>query len=132
MAHPEQWLKSAIETAAGCDAYPLVAPESAPLPFVTYARSSTAREGSLAAPLPEPVPPVATFTVEIYATTYMAAKQLADSVREALHNFNGTAEGVTILYTLLAEERDGDPVFYDGQDKPVYYVEHTYTVRWEE
>jgi hypothetical protein len=132
MAHPEQWIKSAIEASAGCDAYPMIAPEAAPLPFVAYARTSTNREGSLAAPLPVAIPPVATFSVEIYAGTYMAAKQLADDVRGGLHNFNGTADGVTILYSSLVEERDGDPVFFDGQDKPVFFVEHTYQVRWEE
>lgn len=132
MAYPEQWLKAAIEAATDCAAWPLDVPEGASLPYVTYARTGTSREGSLAAPLPVAIPPVATFQVEIYAATYLQAKELADDVRQAIHNFNGTAEGVTILYSSLAEERDGDPVFFDGQDKPVFFVEHTYTVRWEE
>ena len=132
MAFPEQWAKGAIEAAAGCQAFPMIAPEAAPLPYIVYGRSSTARETIMAGAAPVMVAPAATFQVEIYAATYTEAKTLADLVRLAMHNFNGQAYGLTIRNCLLAEERDGDPVFFDGQDKPTYSVEHTYQIRWEE
>ena len=78
------------------------------------------------------VAPAATFQVEIYAATYTAAKTLADQVRQAMHNFHGAAYGMTIRQSLLTEERDGDAVFFDGQDKPTFSVEHVYQIRWEE
>jgi hypothetical protein len=132
MPFPEQWAKAAIEAAGSCSAYPLIAPESAALPYVIYGRVSTARESIMAGSVAVNVSPAGTFQVEIYAATYSESKTLADSVRLALHNFNGTASGVTIRQCLLLEERDGDPVFFDGQDKPTFMVEHTYQIRWQE
>lgn len=130
MPFPEQWAKSAIETAAGCQAWPLIATESAALPYVVYGRTGTDHVNNIAGvPITDPS---ATFQVEIYAATYYSAKTLADEVRVAMHNFTGTASGVTIRSSLLIDERDGDPVFFDGQDKPTYSVEQTYQIRWEE
>lgn len=132
MPYPESWAKAAIETAGSCLAYPLIAPESAALPYVIYGRSSTTRETIMAGAIAVNVSPSAEFVVEIYAATYSASKVLADLIRLALHNFNGTANGVTIRQALLLEERDGEPVFFDGQDQPTYVVEHTYKIRWQE
>jgi hypothetical protein len=132
MAYPEQWLKSAIETAGGCLAYPMEAPEGAALPYVIYGRTSTQRETIMAGPTPVNVNPSAQFSVLLYAPTYSGVKTLADFVRAALHNFNGTASGVTIRECLILEELDGSPDYLEGQDKPTYAVEHTYQIRWEE
>ena len=104
MPFPEQWAKAAIEAAASCQAFPLIAPESAALPYVIYGRTGTDRATAMyGAPLN--VNPAGTFQVEIYAATYSQAKTLADSVRAAMHNFNGTASGITIRLCLLLEER---------------------------
>jgi hypothetical protein len=132
MPFPEQWAKNAIEGAASCQAYPMIAPESASLPYVVYGRTSTDRIVDMAAPPGSAFPPAAQFQVEIYAATYFSAKTAADLVRQVLHNFTGTASGVTIRSSLLTDERDGDPVFFDGQDKPTFSVEQTYQIRWEE
>lgn len=132
MPYPEQWLKAAIETAGSCLAYPMEAPEGASLPYVIYGRTSTQRETIMAGPTPVNVNPSAQFSVLLYASTYSAVKTLADLVRAALHNFNGTANGVTIRECLILEELDGSPDYLEGQDKPTYTVEHTYQIRWEE
>jgi hypothetical protein len=129
---PEQWTKKAIETATGCQAYPLIAPEAAALPYVVYGRISTDRGTNMAVNANIVFDPSAQFQVEIYAATYFSAKTLADQVRQAAHNFTGTAYGVTIRSSLLVDERDGEPVFFDGQDKPTFSVEQTYQIRWEE
>jgi len=123
-------MRSAIEMATSCSAYPQVVPESAAVPFVVYARVGTTRE-SLGVP-GVTFPPTGNFTVEIYADTYSQVKTLADQVRVALVNFNGTANGATITSVLLNDERDGDPIFFNGQDKPTYMVEHSYQIRWSE
>jgi hypothetical protein len=129
MASPEAWLRSAIEDAADCAAYPLQAPETVAPPYVLYSRSSTARErdlnGSAGAP-------VGTFAVEIYADGYTDAKALADLVRGAVNDFSGIAEGSTIDDVELTEEADGDPVYFDGRDKPTYVISQTYLIRWQE
>jgi|688.fasta_scaffold258565_2 hypothetical protein len=129
MAYPEQWLKAAIETAGGCLAYPMEAPEGAALPYVIYGRTSTQREAHLGGDTPSPQ---GQFSVLLYSQTYSGVKSMADLVRAALHNFNGTASGVTIRQCLILEELDGSPDYLEGQDKPTYTVEHTYQIRWEE
>ena len=127
----EQWVKSAIEAAAGCDAYPMIAPESASVPYVVYGRTATDRAAALYGS-GVILNPSAQLQLEIYAATYSSAKTLANALRSAMHNFTGTASGVTIRSSLLTEERDGDPVFFDGQDRPTFSVEQTYQIRWEE
>lgn len=131
-AYPEQWLKAAIETAGSCLTYPMEAPEGAALPYVIYGRTSTQRETIMAGATAVNVNPSAQFSVLLYASTYSAVKTLADLVRVALHNFNGTANGVTIRECLIVEELDGSPDYLEGQDKPTYTVEHTYQIRWED
>jgi hypothetical protein len=132
MPYPETWLKATVEAATGCPAYPLTAPEQTPLPYVIYGRQSTNREATLAPGLQAAVNPSGTFAVEVYASTYSAAKDAADAIRAALHNFIGTASGVTILHSLLTDERDGDVIFFDGQDRPTFVVEQTLDIRWQE
>jgi hypothetical protein len=132
MPFPEQWAKSAIETSSGCQAFPVIAPEGASVPYVVYGRLSTDRGINMVGNVNVTFSPAAQFQVEIYAATYFSAKTLADAIRQVMHNFTGTANGVTIRSSLLADERDGNPVFFDGQDKPTYSVEQTYQIRWEE
>lgn len=132
MPFPEQWAKAAIEASAGCQAYPVIAPEGASLPYVVYGRMTTDRGMNMAGNVVVAFNPAAQFQVEIYTATYFSAKTLADLIRQAMHNFTGTASGVTIRSSLLMDERDGEPVFFDGQDKPTYSVEQTYQIRWEE
>ena len=129
MAYPEVWIRHAIEDATGRPAYPLTAPESAALPYVVYGRMSTEREFSLGG---TKTSPDGTFLVEIYGLGYATVKDIADQVRLALHGFNHTDSGVTITSSILADERDGEPIFFDGQDIGTYLVEQTYKIRWEE
>lgn len=131
MAIPEVWMKAAIEDACECLAYPVDAPEGAAPPYVTFARASTTRD--TAATLDNAVPNVlGTFSVSIYADSYLQAKELADACREGLHNFSGIAEGVTIELSALNDEVDGQPVYLDGRDRPTYSVDHTYAIHWVE
>ena len=129
MASPEAWLRSAIEEAAGCPAYPLQAPETLAPPFVLYSRTATERErdleGSVGAPR-------GTFAVEVYADGYADGKALADLVRGAVNNFSGTEDGATIEDVELNEEADSDPVFFDGRERPTYVISQTYTITWQE
>jgi hypothetical protein len=135
MAVPQKWFYAAVEAAAGCEAHPLGVPEGVAPPFVVYGRSATTRELVLSDTLQEEpaadvLPPVGTFQVQIYADGYLAAWEIADAIRAALHKFAGTVDGIEIEACLLAEEADGDPVFLEGRDKPTYVVDQVYTVRW--
>ena len=135
MAVPQKWFYAAVEAAAECEAHPLGVPEGVAPPFVIYGRSATTRELVLAdtlqaEPEGDPLPPVGMFQVQIYADGYLASWEIADAIRQALHKYAGTAEGVTIDSCLLMEEADGDPVFLEGRDKPTYVVDQVYAVRW--
>jgi hypothetical protein len=129
MATAESWLKSKIEQASGCSAYPLVVPEAAVPPFAMYARSSTDHELSLSGDVRLAT---ASFTVEIYCDSFVDARSAADAVRDSAHNFYGSVDGLTIHNCILTDEKDGSPVFLDGRDVPTYVIEHTYLIRWTE
>lgn len=129
MASPEAWLRVAIEEAADCPAYPLVAPETLAPPYVIFSRAGTTRERNLGGSFPTPV---GQFSVDVYADGYADSKALADLIRSAVNDFSGEAEGATIQSVELAEELDGDPVFFDGRERPTYVVSQTYLIRWEE
>lgn len=129
MASPEAWLRVAIEEAADCPAYPLVAPETLAPPYVVFSRAATARERRLGGSFGVPA---GTFSVDIYSDGYADCKALADLVRSAVNDFSGTAEGSTIDDVELTEEADGDPVLFDGRERPTYVVSQTYVIRWQE
>ena len=129
MSYPEQWLRQSIEAAAGVGAWPLFAPEGVRPPYAVYRRGSTVRERYLQGQAGQPQ---AEFEVELYADNYVAVKDMAEAVRMACDTFKGTAGSLTIDDVRLADERDGDPVFLDGHDKPTYLVVHTYLIRWTE
>ena len=129
MPVPEIWLKSAIEEATDLLAYPLVVPEGAALPWIVYGRNATQRDLVLGGVSNVPM---GTFDVAVYADSYADAKGYADEIRAAVNNFNGTVGDLTIEAVMLTDERDGDPVFFDGRDVPTYAVQQTYTIRWQE
>lgn len=129
MASPEAWLKSAIEQVAGCNAYPMVVSEGQVPPFVVYMRSATSRVQQLDGTFDAPR---GTFDVQVYDDGYLAVKNTADAVREAVNNFKGPGQGATILSVQLEDERDGDPVFLEGRDLPTFVVDQIYTIRWVE
>lgn len=133
MAVPQTWFCAAIEAAAGCEVYPLAVPEGVSLPFVVYRRASTIRNAAAEALDGSLVEGdsfnYAAFDVQIYADGYLAAWAIADAVRAAMNplfHYEGEAPGDS----RLTEEADGEPVFFDGQDKPTYVVDQTYQVRW--
>jgi hypothetical protein len=129
MGYPESWIRETVETATGRPAHPMAAPESAALPYVVFGRTATEREYSLGG---TKTYPSGTFSLEIYGLGYATVKQLADQVRIALHQFNRAGPGVTISSSILTDERDGEPIFFDGQAIGTYLVEQTYKIRWEE
>ena len=127
MPYPETWLRGAIETAAGCQAWPLAVSEGVSPPFIVYRRASTLRERSL---LQSMESPVASFNVWIVASSYIAAKELAELVRLGVDGFKGSGGGLTIDHAYLTDESDGDVDYDEGQDKPTFTVQQTYEIRF--
>lgn len=100
--------------------YPTVAPQNVTLPCVVYQRISGVREhthdaiGDLARPR---------FQFAAIATTYSAAKLLANAVRVAIDNYAGTVLGVRIDSVLVQNEIDGYNLATDTTSTYMTYVD---------
>ena len=109
--------------------YPVLAPASAALPFVTWRRSAITREQTLGPPMGVPRVSV---EYSIYATTYEQARDTADAMRRVLDGYGGTADNTEVKQTSLENESD-DFVTLAGADMPpVYQVTQTYDIWWQE
>ena len=135
MKSPEAVLRSALIANAtvtglvGSRIYPVLAPASASLPFVTWLRSGIEREQTLGNPMG--VPRV-TVEFSIFGTTYNQARELADAMRLVLDGYGGTADNTQVRQTALENEVD-DFVNLQGSDlPPVYQITQTYDCWWQE
>lgn len=126
---PELWLWEAIQTATDVDAFPMGVPEGVEPPFVTFGRTGTSRERSTQGGT---CTRLGSFEVTIYADTYREAKVLAKAVADALHDFSGTVDDLTIDDVGLEDEADGSPLYLEGRDRPTYSVDQTYRIIWQE
>jgi hypothetical protein len=110
--------------------YPVIAPASAAIPFVTWRRQAVQREATLAGPSG-----IATVTlvVDMYATTYEGVRELADRCRVVLDGFNGAlGNWISVRNVSLLSESDGFVQLAGGELPAVYSVTQTYTVLWQE
>jgi hypothetical protein len=120
----------AVAELAGDRVYPVIAPASAALPFVTWRRQAVQREATLSGPSG-----IATVTlaVDIYATTYESVRDLADRCRQTLDGFNGSlGNWISVRNVSLLNESDGFVQLAGGDLPPVYSVTQTYTILWQE
>ena len=135
MPSPQIWLRSAIEAAAGCNAYPKDSPDDAVAPYAVYERSATSRPLALSDSLDSPAggsaqSPTAAMTVQVFSQDYLDVWAKAEAIVAAVHMFSGEAGGVTIESSIVVDEKDAEPIFYEGEDLPIYVVEITLEVRW--
>lgn len=135
MKSPEAVLRNALVTTTAVSTlissrvYPVLAPASAAMPFVTYRRAGIRRQQTLTGPMG--VPQV-TVELDIYATTYEGARDLADKCRVVLDGYGGTFDNTEVKQVSLENEQD-DFVTLSGADMPpVYSVKQTYDVWWQE
>jgi hypothetical protein len=132
---PEAVLRSAmvgttaVTSLVSSRIYPVLAPASAALPFVTWRRSGIQREQTLGGPMGMPRVSV---EYSIYGTTYEEARQVADAMRGVLDGWTGTALGCTVSQTSLEDESD-DFVTLAGADlPPVYQITQRFDTWWTE
>lgn len=109
--------------------YPLLAPDDAPLPFITWRRSGITRQHSLSGPMGTPTVSV---EFQLYAETYNAARDLADKVRLVLDGYGGTVDTVEVKHVSLDQEYDGFVQLAGSQVPPVYTVVQVYNAIWQE
>lgn len=119
----------ALALLIGTRMYPVLAPASATLPFITWRRSGIQREQTLTRPSGLP-----RVTVEytIYGITYEQARDVADSLRLILDGYGGSANNTEVKQTSLEDESD-DFVTLAGTDlPPVYQITQRYDCWWSE
>jgi hypothetical protein len=120
---------TAVTSLVSSRIYPVLAPASASLPFVTWRRSGIQREQTLGRPMGMPRVSV---EYSIYGTTYEEARQVADAMRLVLDGYGGTSNNTEVKQTSLEDESD-DFVQLAGADlPPVYQVTQRYDCWWSE
>lgn len=129
---PEAWLADTLEAAAGCPAYPVMGREGTLPPYVVFNREGTQDDMALDDELGEKVVSTGTFSVDIYADGYLQAKGIAAAVKMAVRNFSGHSGSLTIIRSVVDDDRDGPPVLLDGRDTPTYTIEQSYRISWLE
>jgi len=121
---------AAVAALVGTGVYPVIAPATANLPFITWRRSGVQREQTLAGPMGMPT---VILTVDCFAETYEAVRDLADKCRLVLDGYGTSeSESVVVKNVSLTNEADGFVQLAGGEMPPVYSVTQTYSVMWVE
>jgi hypothetical protein len=135
MKSPETVLRSALVASASVSAlvgsriFPILAPQTAALPFIVWRRSGISREHTLAGPMG-----VSTVSVEmqLLAATYEQARELADRCRLVLDGYGATLNNTEVKHVSLEQESDDFVQLAGGDLPPVYQVTQTYNIIWQE
>ncbi len=135
MKSPEAVLRSALianATVAGLVStrvYPVVAPASAALPFVTWRRVAIRRQQTLGGPMGMPVTSV---EYSIYGATYEQAREVADAMRSVLDGYGGTSNNTEVKQTSLEQESDDFVTLAGAELPPAYQITQQYDTFWIE
>lgn len=132
---PEAVLRSVIIADAtllshvGTRIYPVIAPASATLPFVTWRRAGIQRQHTLGLPVGVP-----RLSVEysIFSATYEEAREVADRMRAVLDGYGGTVDTVTVKQVSLEQESDDFVDLAGAELPPVFQITMTFDVWWQE
>jgi len=102
--------------------YPLVAAQTATLPYLVYTRIDGDPDHHMSA---ESGFATMRMQIDAYAASYTAVKALANLVRLALNGYQGTVtageNSVNIGSIRLENDQDIAPLLSDGEDVPRYY-----------
>ena len=133
---PEQLLANAlvadpaVAAVVGQRVYPVVAPASADLPFVTWRRTGFQRNQTLGCPMGTGVVLLA---VDVFAVTYGEARDIADKVRQVLDGYGtSVANYVSVRNVSLDTESDGVVQLAGGDLPPILTVNQQYSILWQE
>jgi hypothetical protein len=77
--------------------------------------------------------PTVLLSIELFALTYEAVRDLADRVRRALDGYGGSpSDSVLVSNVSLDNETDGYVQLAGGDMPPVYSVSQTFSIMWSE
>jgi hypothetical protein len=133
---PEQLLANAlvadpaVAAVVGQRVYPVVAPASASLPFVTWRRTGIQRTQTLSGPMGMGL---VLLSVDVYAETYGEARDIADRCRSVLDGYGTAVENyVSVRNVSLDTESDGVVQLAGGDLPPILTVNQQYSILWQE
>jgi hypothetical protein len=133
---PEQLLANAlvadpaVAAVVGQRVYPVVAPASASLPFITWRRTGIQRTQTLSGPMGMGV---VLLSVDVYAETYGEARDIADRCRSVLDGYGTAVENyVSVRNVSLDTESDGVVQLAGGDLPPILTVNQQYSILWQE
>jgi hypothetical protein len=135
MKSPEAVMRNALVTTTVVSSivssriFPLLAPQSAALPFITYRRSGIRRQQTLSGPMGVPQVSV---DFDVYAATYEGARDLADKVRLSLDGYGGTFDNTEVRQVSLENEQDDFVQLAGAEMPPVYSVKLSFDCWWQE
>lgn len=109
------------QTSAGVRVYPHL-PQDATYPAIRYQRIETTRNQALNANVGVTA---ATVQLDCMASSYSAAKALADEVRTILHGYNGSWSSLTAHNVVLESENDLE---YQDGDLLIRWVSQRYRI----
>lgn len=119
----------AVTALVGTRIYPVLAPTSAALPFITYRRTGVRREQSFSGPVGVTT---TSLDLDIFATTYEAARTLSDLCRLALDGWGGTFENTEVKNVSLESESDGFALLQGAEAPPSYTITQSLNIFWQE
>jgi len=99
------------------------------LPLIIWRRSGIERQHSLSGPIGTPT---VSLEMQLLATTYEQARELADKVRLVLDGYGGTLNNTEVKHVYLDQEADDFVQLAGGDLPPVYQVTQTYQIIWQE
>lgn len=119
----------AVALVVGDRVYPVLAPITADIPFITWRRQSVQRQQTLSGPMGMPTVVLA---IDCYALTYQSVRDLSDKVRRVLDGWGQQKLGSDIRHVALDGESDGFVQLAGGDAPPVYQVTMTFSILWQE
>lgn len=137
MSAPHVWLREQIEDATEITAWPVEMTGNLMPPYAVYVREETARDVALTladainGPITEDLS-AATFSVTIYADSYVQAWDIAGQVAGAVHNVSGASGDAYIQHSKVTSQKDGITGYLEGREQPTYTVEISVVILFEE
>lgn len=117
-----------VSAVIGDRIFPVIAPDTAAVPFATWRRVAVSREMTLTGPSRMVS---VTIALDLVTTGYESVRKLADSCRACLDGWGGQIGNSTYVRNVsLQNEADGFAQLAGGDLPAVYTVSQTYTILW--
>lgn len=116
---------SAVTALVSTRVYPIVAPQGAALPYITYQKIAGNTVNNLSG---ADATSNGLYQIDCWAASYSGVKALADSVRSAMNGWFNTGGTPRIDGSFLQNETDLPDMPGDGGDEPTHRVSMDFSI----